>query len=637
MNIKARGCLRTILWLKDLRTVFYAYLGGRILHQPFVGITNDGIPRVFGPLIPLIRKSDRGAIRLCLTLLLISRILPGWKPVDTSTIESPFRGDPSIFSDIRVKSFRIFSNLGIGKVPLPQWDSPHVTTKMGPNGRAIYSYKADLLMQPDSLLKAIGVIGGDALRLYMEHLLNNPNILNEDKYQIDPKGSIRKLSVVKDVDGKSRVIAMADYWSQTALLPQHRTVMSQLRNIGPDVTFGQNIAPFGSPLHDYHSFDLTAATDRIPVEIYRILLMRLFGRDYAKAWETIMCSLPFDFQSRKIHYATGQPMGMYSSWALMALGHHMIVQYSAQIAGYSNFTDYRLLGDDIVIRHNQVARVYLETMNRLGVEISAHKTLVSRDTFEFAKRFFHLGVEVTGFPINGLQTAQISGSWVDILTVALESSRRDFCNWQLDPVRTQRLLMLCPRLGWNLSKRVYRKVITQYLVQTDFKGMDTQTVARLWALPVSCVTSIESFKQEFYSNLITAAGTETVKVCDRVEDLLREEEPSQLPSPEMDPFSGMDNWLMGGVVRDGELRAPISWILRDSWSTMQALISRFMQVQLSGIRNSSSESMYEALFVDLDPQVFTLASLDQRRKVARQFGFMSSLTIKAFAKMSELR
>lgn len=95
----------------------------------------------------------------------------------------------------------------------------------------------------------------------------------------------------------------------------------------------------------------------------------------------------------------------------MALAHHLIVQYSAQIAG-SNlpFEDYRLLGDDIVIRNNAVAKAYAATMTSLGVGISPAKTLVSKDTFEFAKRFFFQGVEVTGFPINGIISALTQGS-----------------------------------------------------------------------------------------------------------------------------------------------------------------------------------------------------------------------------------
>jgi hypothetical protein len=43
-----------------------------------------------------------------------------------------------------------------------------------------------------------------------------------------------------------------------------------------------------------------------------------------------------------VTYATGQPMGMYSSWPLMALVHHLIVRYSANLVNIPNFTDYRL-------------------------------------------------------------------------------------------------------------------------------------------------------------------------------------------------------------------------------------------------------------------------------------------------------
>jgi len=38
-------------------------------------------------------------------------------------------------------------------------------------------------------------------------------------------------------------------------------------------------------------------------------------------------------------------------------------------------------------------------MTSLGVNISKDKTLVSKDTFEFAKRLFHQNEEVTGFPL----------------------------------------------------------------------------------------------------------------------------------------------------------------------------------------------------------------------------------------------
>jgi len=39
-------------------------------------------------------------------------------------------------------------------------------------------------------------------------------------------------------------------------------------------------------------------------------------------------------------------------------------------------------------------------MHKLGVQISSHKSLVSKDSYEFAKRFVYRGVDVSGAPLN---------------------------------------------------------------------------------------------------------------------------------------------------------------------------------------------------------------------------------------------
>jgi hypothetical protein len=79
-------------------------------------------------------------------------------------------------------------------------------------------------------------------------------------------------------------------------------------------------------------------------------------------------------------------MGTYSSWAVFTLTHHFVVYYCAQLNGLKNFNQYMILGDDIVIKNNAVAKTYIYVMNSLGVDISLNKTHVSSDTYEFAKR-----------------------------------------------------------------------------------------------------------------------------------------------------------------------------------------------------------------------------------------------------------
>jgi len=60
-----------------------------------------------------------------------------------------------------------------------------------------------------------------------------------------------------------------------------------LRNIEKDATYNQDIEPFGPDGVDYYSFDLTAATDRIPIEIYREMFVVWKGSKYADAWTRI--------------------------------------------------------------------------------------------------------------------------------------------------------------------------------------------------------------------------------------------------------------------------------------------------------------------------------------------------------------
>jgi len=81
---------------------------------------------------------------------------------------------------------------------------------------------------------------------------------------------------------------------------------------------------------------------------------------------------------------------------MLAISHHALVRIAANRIGKSNFSDYALLGDDIVIADEQVASIYHDLMTRiLGVEINLSKSLVSSDSFEFAKRLVTVRGEVS--------------------------------------------------------------------------------------------------------------------------------------------------------------------------------------------------------------------------------------------------
>lgn len=57
-----------------------------------ISLTKDGLPRVLGPLVPLIRKGDHHAIRIALTILSVGRMELGSGKPDLTPITSKYQG-----------------------------------------------------------------------------------------------------------------------------------------------------------------------------------------------------------------------------------------------------------------------------------------------------------------------------------------------------------------------------------------------------------------------------------------------------------------------------------------------------------------------------------------------------------------
>jgi hypothetical protein len=225
--------------------------------------------------------------------------------------------------------------------------------------------------------------------------------------KLQPKGRSAKLSMVKDKEAKCRIVAILDYWTQSALYPLHLALMDLLRGLKPDCTFNQGSFRATLPQQGpYYSFDLSQATDRFPVLLQELVLGLLVSESYAAAWSRLITCRDYHVtwgSKGTVRYACGQPMGAYSSWAMFSVCHHVIVRVAAKRAGKTVFfTRYALLGDDIVIADAAVAEQYRTLLSELDVSISETKTHVSEDTYEFAKRWVHRGIEVTGAPLGSL-------------------------------------------------------------------------------------------------------------------------------------------------------------------------------------------------------------------------------------------
>lgn len=133
-----------------------------------------------------------------------------------------------------------------------------------------------------------------------------------------------RMALKMEPAGKTRVFMIVDSIYQRLLVPLHEWVFDVLRLIPTDGTFNQ-LSPVLRLLKRRilcsYSFDLKAATDRIPAGVCCALLYRLWGGDVAEAWHGLMCRL-FSVPKRLklvphinecIMFVTGTPLGSLSA------------------------------------------------------------------------------------------------------------------------------------------------------------------------------------------------------------------------------------------------------------------------------------------------------------------------------------
>jgi hypothetical protein len=283
-------------------------------------------------------------------------------------------------------------------------DTDVISTPKGRVMRPTYSYEMFSYSEDGSVSRFRRVLG--AIWSWF------PKTFRPYVVPITRKTHISRLSPKIEPAGKMRLFAIVDYWTQYLLRPLHFWLFRILGGIPQDGTFDQDkaVADFQKVLAQKSdkyvaSFDLSAATDRLHYNLIVILLSNLFSLELAQAWTRVITHRGFaDTQfvagGEPVVYATGQPIGAYSSWALLAFVHHALVQFAAHRAGSVGwFSDYAVLGDDIVIADRSVASEYLAVMIALGVEVNLAKSLQSdKGVFEFAKRIATPNEEYSPIP-----------------------------------------------------------------------------------------------------------------------------------------------------------------------------------------------------------------------------------------------
>jgi hypothetical protein len=131
------------------------------------------------------------------------------------------------------------------------------------------------------------------------------------------------------------------------------------------------------------SMDLSAATDRLPVQL-QAQILSILGFE-GTLWQSVL-DREWDLQGETVRYAVGQPMGAYSSFACLALTHHVIVRVASIQAGVNpRKLLYAVLGDDGALAHEKVAKHYRMLFEYLGMKINPIKGF-DGTVLEFAKQ-----------------------------------------------------------------------------------------------------------------------------------------------------------------------------------------------------------------------------------------------------------
>lgn len=191
---------------------------------------------------------------------------------------------------------------------------------------------------------------------------------------------------------KTRYFAAPNLVVQRALEPLQRKLLTLLAELPWDCTHDQRKADKAIATALQHerlvySLDLSKATDAFPWDMQRLCLRAIAGNSEFRAAVDLMelavsqCGWDLEEKDSWIMFKTGQPLGLGPSFPTFALAHGVLLYI---LNGYKWNEAFYVLGDDVVIFHDELARRYREVLKSWNVDISETKSFTSRNIAQFA-------------------------------------------------------------------------------------------------------------------------------------------------------------------------------------------------------------------------------------------------------------
>lgn len=252
-------------------------------------IRGTEIPVLLKELLPFLQGNSMSK-RLGLTALnVVSTLrLPPSSDI-TAITEAGVELNPNLLNEFRsfVKRSKFLGrNKWIRKVNTNKPITGYFSSKNGPNGPSMRSCDLDayaLSRDPElnKSVEALLQIGGDPVIVQVFIEMSKATVgLSEHYEKLNPIQA--KISQIAEGGGKTRNIAIIDYWSQNALMFIHDHLMLILKKMKQDATYNQE--DIFTLSRDYalkagccYSFDLSSATDRFPLALQTIIIEKMFG------------------------------------------------------------------------------------------------------------------------------------------------------------------------------------------------------------------------------------------------------------------------------------------------------------------------------------------------------------------------
>lgn len=259
------------------------------MEEDGIKVNNKGLPVDFDFYQTLADGSIQDK-KFLMTILLTSRVIKPLKsetiPYSLSSITDPFTGETKTLCLNTLR--KVMINMGLRPLRIPEFKITDLfmISSAGPHGPSTLTCLKSMFYY--NLINITGLYSLTCQKgcKFISYMLSNLGNLDFTTQKgVKDNVLTRRLSIVKDPECKMRVIAIFDWVTQMFLNVLANQIYDILRKIRADRTFTQD--PHFSHIqystkNNFHSLDLTAATDRLPIDLQIQVLTLLYGRTVAE-------------------------------------------------------------------------------------------------------------------------------------------------------------------------------------------------------------------------------------------------------------------------------------------------------------------------------------------------------------------